>query len=102
MTQSSNSQTRQTKNLITIVEKLLSEQLQSSIQKNSKYLASTAKQEIRKRNNIWYLGKWEIYFSFAYLSAVWLLFGQNPIEIILDKIFKPNFAKIVTKQLINK
>ena len=59
-------------------------------------------QEIRKRNNIQYLEKWEIFFSFAYLSAVWLLLGQNPIEIILDNIFVLDFAQIVTKQLIDK
>ena len=46
--------------------------------------------------------KWEIFFCFVYLSAVWLLFGQNPIGIIVDKIFVLDFAKIVTKQLINK
>ena len=54
-------------------------------------------QEIHKRNNIQYLKKLEIIFSFAYLSAVWLLFGQNPIEIIADNIFVMDFAKIVTK-----
>ena len=59
-------------------------------------------QEIRKRNNIQYLEKWEIFFSFAYLSAVWLLLRQNPIEIILDNIFVLDFAQIVTKQLIDK
>ena len=42
------------------------------------------------------------FFSFAYLSAVWLLFGQNPIEIILDNIFLLDFAQTVTKQLIDK
>jgi hypothetical protein len=41
-----------------------------------------------------------MFFSFAYLSAVWLLFGQNPIEIIIDNIFVLDFAKILTKQLI--
>ena len=61
-----------------------------------------AMQEIRNRNNIQYLKKQEIFFSFSYLSAVWLLFGQNPIEIIVDKIFVLDFAKIVTKQLIYK
>ena len=59
-------------------------------------------QEIHKRNNIQYLKKLEIIFSFAYLSAVWLLFGQNPIEIIADNIFVLDFAKIVTKQMIYK
>ena len=58
-------------------------------------------QEIRKRNNIQYLEKSEIFFSFAYLSAVWLLFGQNPIEIIVVKFFLLDFAQIVTKQLID-
>ena len=43
-----------------------------------------------------------MFFSFAYLSAVWLLFGQNPIEISVDEIFVLDFAQIVTKQLINK
>ena len=39
-------------------------------------------------------------YSFAYLSAVWLLFGENPIEIIIDKLFLLDFAQIVTKQQI--
>ena len=39
-----------------------------------------------------------MFFSFAYLSAVWLLFGQDPIEIIVNKIFVLDFALIVTKQ----
>ena len=42
------------------------------------------------------------FFSFAYQSSVWLLFGQNPIEIIVDNIFLLDFAQIVTKQLIDK
>ena len=50
--------------------------------------------------NIWRNEKY--FFSFAYLSAVWLLFGQNPIEIIRGKIFVLDFAKIVTKELIDK
>ena len=41
-------------------------------------------------------------FFFAYLSAVWLLFGYNPIEIIVYKFFLLDFAQIVTKQLIYK
>jgi hypothetical protein len=41
-------------------------------------------------------------FSFAYLSAVWLLLGKNPIETIEDKFFLLDFALIVTKQLIHK
>ena len=56
-------------------------------------VASPAMQEIRKINNIWYLEKWEMFFSFAYLLAVWLLFGQNTIEIIVDRIFVLDFAK---------
>ena len=43
-----------------------------------RYMASPAMQEIRKRNNIWRNEKY--FFSFAYLSAVWLQFGQNPVE----------------------
>ena len=58
--------------------------------------------KICKRTNIRYLEKLEKNFSFAYLSGVWLLFGQNPIEIIVDKIFVLDLAKIVSKQLINK
>ena len=50
--------------------------------------------------NIWKNEK--CFFSFAYLSAVWLLFGQNLIKIIVDNIFVLDFAKIVTKQLINR
>ena len=65
-------------------------------------MASPARQEIRKRNNIQYLEKREIFFSFAHLSAIWLLFGQKPIEIIVDNIFLLDFAQIVTKQLIDK
>ena len=38
-------------------------------------------QEIGKRNNIQYLEKCEIFFSFAYLSAVWLQFWPNPVQI---------------------
>ena len=41
-------------------------------------------------------------FCFAYLSAVWLIFWENPIELILDKYFLLNFALIFTKQLIGK
>ena len=47
-------------------------------------------------------GEMKIFFSFAYLSAVWLPFGQNPIEIIVDKFFLLDFAQIVTKQMIDK
>ena len=51
--------------------------------------------------NIWRNEKY--FISFAYLWTVWLLlFGQNPIEIIVDKMFVLDFAKIVTKQLLNK
>ena len=55
-----------------------------------------------KKNNIKYLEKWEIFFRFAYLSAVWLQFGQNSIEIINEKNCALYFSLIVTKQLINK
>ena len=58
--------------------------------------------EIHKRNNIKYLEKCKIFFSVAYLSAVWLLFGQNPTEIIVGKFILLDFAQIVTKQLIDK
>ena len=58
-------------------------------------MASPAMHEIRKRNNIWYLEKWEIFFSFAYQSAVWLLFRQNPIEIIVDNI--PSHSPFITQ-----
>ena len=38
-------------------------------------------QEIVKRNNILkYLEKCEIFFSFTYLSAVWLQFRQSPVQ----------------------
>ena len=57
-------------------------------------------QEIHKRNNIGEMRN--IFFVLLNLSAIWLLFGQNPIEIIADKIFVLDFTKIVTKQLINK
>ena len=67
-----------------------------------RHLASPAIQEIRKRNNIQYLEKWEIFFSFAYLSAVWLQFGQNPVQKCCLIWFQLDFAQIVTKQLIDK
>ena len=38
-------------------------------------------------------------FCFAYLSAVWLLFWENPIELIVGKYFLLSFAQIFTKQL---
>ena len=38
----------------------------------------------------------------AYQSAVWLLFRQNPNDIIVDNIFLLDFAQIVTKQMIDK
>ena len=41
------------------------------------------------------------FFRFAYLSAVWLQFGQNAIEIIKEINFALDFALIVTKQLTN-
>ena len=59
-------------------------------------------QEIHKRNNIQYLEKWDIFFSFAYLSAVWLQFGQNPVEKTCLQWFQLDFPQIVTKQLIAK
>ena len=46
--------------------------------------------------------KWEIFFSFAYLSAVWLQFGQNPTEKTCLQWFQLDFPQIVTKQLISK
>ena len=67
------------------------------------YLASLAMQEIAKRNNIFNIWRNDKYFfSFAYVSAVWLLFGQNPNKIIVDTCFLLDFAQIVTKQLIDK
>ena len=89
------------KNVQTIHEDILLKSYNTK--SGNEHVASPARQEIRKRNNILkYLEKWEIFLSFAFLSAVWLLFGQNPIEIIVDKIFVQDFAEIVTKQLINK
>ena len=58
-------------------------------------LPSPAMQEILKRNNIQYLKKWEIVFSLAYLSAIWLLFWENPIEPIVDKYFLLNLLKFL-------
>ena len=52
-------------------------------------------QEIRKRNNIQYLKKWEIIFGLAYLSAIWLLFWEIPIEPIVDKYFLMNLLKFL-------
>ena len=51
--------------------------------------------------NIW---RNEKYFSdlLRYLSAVWLQFVQNSIDIIIENNFALDFALIVTKQLINK
>ena len=34
-------------------------------------------------------------FSFAYLSAVWLLFGENLIEINVDKYILLSFANFL-------
>ena len=59
-------------------------------------------QEIGKGNNIQYLEKWEVFFNSAYLSAVWLQFGQNPVENYCLQWFQLDFAQIVTKQLIDK
>ena len=36
------------------------------------------------------------------LSAVWLQFGQNSIDILIENNFALDFALIVTKQLTNK
>ena len=63
-------------------------------------LTSYARNSHKKQYLIF--GEMRNIFSFAYLSAIWLPFRQNPIEIIIDKIFVLDFAKIVTKQLINK
>ena len=52
-----------------------------------------------KRNNVF--AEMKNIFSFAYLSAVWLKFGQNSIDII-ENSFAMDFALFVTKQLINK
>ena len=59
-------------------------------------------QEIGKRNNIQYLENLEIFFSFAYLSAVWLQFWQNTVQKSCLQWFQLDFAQIVTKQLIDK
>ena len=37
-------------------------------------------------------------FLVLHVSAVWLQFGQNQIEIIVVEIFVLDFAQIVTKQ----
>ena len=65
-------------------------------------LPSPAKQKIHNRNNIISLEKWEIFFSLAYPSAVWLQFGSNPIDIIVDNNFVLHFALIITRQQIGR
>ena len=49
--------------------------------------------------NIWRNEKY--FFRFAYLSAIWLQFGENSIDIITENNFALDFALIVTKQLID-
>ena len=39
-----------------------------------------------------------MFFSFAYLSAVWLQFGQNQVEKTCQQWFQLDFPQIVTKQ----
>ena len=41
-------------------------------------------------------------FSFVYLSAIWLQFGQNSIEIIIDNSFELDFAVIVSNEIADK
>ena len=44
-----------------------------------------------------------IFFSFVNTYQLFGYYlGKNPIEIIVDKILVLDFAKIVTKQMINK
>ena len=81
---------------------LLEKKLNSHFTEGQVHLASPAMQEIGKRNNIYYLEKWEIFFSFAYLSAVWLQFWQNPVQKSCLQWFQLDFAQIATKQLIDK
>ena len=37
------------------------------------------------------------FFSFAYISAVWLQYGQNPVEKACVQWFQLDFAQIVTQ-----
>ena len=69
------------------------------LDKRRKLLASPAMQEIVKRNNISSNIKIfeEIFFSFAYLSAVWLQFCQNPVQKSCLE-----WSQMVTKQLKDK
>ena len=66
----------------------------------TRFLASPAMQEIRKRNNIQYLKKREILFSFAYLYrclvTIWAKSNLNHCR----QDFCTWFAKIVTKKLM--
>ena len=59
-------------------------------------LTSNARNSQKKKQYLIFGEMRNIFFSFAYLSAVWLLFGQNPIKIIVDKIFVLDCSKIVT------
>ena len=65
-------------------------------------LASPGMQEIGKRNNIQYLDKWEIFFGFTYVSAIWLQFWQNIVQKSCLQWFQLDFAQIVTQQLIDR
>ena len=59
-------------------------------------------QNINVKCNNWPHQLWEKLEIFFSLSAVWLLFGQNSTEIIVDKVFSTDFDQIVTKQPIDK
>ena len=55
--------------------------------KVSRQLDSLAVQEICQMNNLKFFEKLEIYSLVLLMFAVWLLFRQNPIEIIVELFF---------------
>ena len=65
-------------------------------------LPSPATQENDKRNIIQYLKKWEIFFRFVDLLAVWRKFEQNSVENTCLRLVQLDFPKKVAKQLKGK
>ena len=66
------------------------------------YFALTSYARNSQKKQYLIFGEMRNIFSFAYLSAVWLQFGQNVVEKTCLQCFQLDFAQIVTKQLIKK
>ena len=64
-------------------------------------MASPAMQEIHKRNNIQYLKKWAIIFSFAYLLSclvtIWEKSNWNHVRQYFSTGFCPNYNQIADR-----